>query len=91
MKALTMWQPWASLIAAGLKDVENRPWAPPGKYIGQRIALHAGLKYEAVQWAALLENASKDAKRVCAEAKLVKGAIIATAVIAGYADKEYPL
>jgi hypothetical protein len=26
MKALTVRQPWASLITAGLKDVENRTW-----------------------------------------------------------------
>lgn len=25
-KALTLWQPWASLIAAGIKKVETRPW-----------------------------------------------------------------
>lgn len=26
MKAITLWQPWASLIAAGLKTIETRPW-----------------------------------------------------------------
>lgn len=26
MKALSIRQPWAGLIAAGLKDIENRPW-----------------------------------------------------------------
>lgn len=29
MKALTVRQPWASLIVAGLKDVENRSWPVP--------------------------------------------------------------
>ena len=28
MKALTIKQPWASLIAAGIKTVENRTWVP---------------------------------------------------------------
>lgn len=25
-KALTLWQPWASLVAVGLKTIETRPW-----------------------------------------------------------------
>lgn len=27
MKILSVWGPWAQLIAFGLKDVENRPWS----------------------------------------------------------------
>ena len=26
MKAITIKQPWASLIVSGLKDIENRTW-----------------------------------------------------------------
>ena len=29
MKALTLHQPWASLIAHGVKTIETRSWAPP--------------------------------------------------------------
>lgn len=29
MKALTLWQPWATLIAIGAKKVETRGWRPP--------------------------------------------------------------
>jgi hypothetical protein len=42
MKALTIWQPWASLIAHGLKAYETRAWSPPADLIGQRLAIHAG-------------------------------------------------
>ncbi len=42
MKALTLHQPWASLIAHGVKTVETRSWAPPRQLVGQRIAIHAG-------------------------------------------------
>ena len=42
MKAITLHQPWASLIAAGLKYVETRSWPAPPSLIGQRIAIHAG-------------------------------------------------
>lgn len=42
MKAITVKQPWASLIVEGIKDVENRTWACPEKYIGKRVLIHAG-------------------------------------------------
>lgn len=41
MKAISLWQPWASLIAIGAKPFETRSWAPPKALIGQRIAIHA--------------------------------------------------
>lgn len=41
MKALTVRQPWASLIVAGVKDVENRSWAAPERLVGERIGIHA--------------------------------------------------
>lgn len=44
MKAITGHQPYPSLIAAGFKSWEFREWAPPDYLIGQRIAIHAGVK-----------------------------------------------
>lgn len=44
MKALTIWQPWASLIIAGAKPYEFRGWRPPRALIGQRIVIHAAAK-----------------------------------------------
>lgn len=44
MKALTIWQPWASLIIAGVKPYEFRSWAAPRALRGQRIAIHAGAR-----------------------------------------------
>lgn len=41
MKAITIKQPWASLIVHGIKDIENRTWTCPKKYIGQRVLIHA--------------------------------------------------
>ena len=38
MKAITLWQPWATLIAIGAKKVETRSW--PTRYRGE-IAIHA--------------------------------------------------
>ncbi len=41
MKAITIWQPWAGMVAAGIKQNETRSW--PTKYRGP-IAIHAAKK-----------------------------------------------
>ena len=46
MKAISLWQPWASLIACGAKPYETRSWAPPRDLIGQTIAIHAAKKID---------------------------------------------
>ena len=40
--ALTLHQPWATLIALGIKTIETRSWPPPRAIIGRRLAIHAG-------------------------------------------------
>ncbi|MCD8563223.1 MAG: hypothetical protein LRY54_04130 [Alphaproteobacteria bacterium] len=42
--ALTVWQPYASLIIKGHKPYEFRNYRMRGKMIGRRIAIHAGLR-----------------------------------------------
>lgn len=42
MKALSLWQPWATLIAIGEKRVETRGWET--RYRG-RLAIHAAKKW----------------------------------------------
>ncbi len=47
MKALTIWQPWASLIMMGAKPYEFRRWDYRDRYRsleGQRIVIHAGAR-----------------------------------------------
>lgn len=49
MKALTLWQPWASLIMIGAKPYEFRKWnftdkPHLAKLVGQRIVIHAGAR-----------------------------------------------
>lgn len=44
MQAITIWQPWADLIAIGAKPYEFRSWRPSSVHIGQRIAIHAGAR-----------------------------------------------
>lgn len=43
MKALTIWQPWASLIMLGVKSVEWRGWRAPRFAVGQRFVVHASM------------------------------------------------
>ena len=38
---ITLWQPWASLIAYGAKPFEFRRWCAPKRLWGKRIAIHA--------------------------------------------------
>lgn len=55
MKALTIYQPWASLIMVGAKPYEFRGWNPRergGSYaalIGQRIVIHASARKIVIQ------------------------------------------
>lgn len=53
MKAISIKQPWASLIAHGIKDIENRTWSCPKKYLGQRVLIHALIATDENGWEAL--------------------------------------
>lgn len=50
MKALTLWRPWPYAIfhldADIAKRVENRSWLPPERILGERIAIHAGKRWD---------------------------------------------
>lgn len=65
MKALTIRQPWASLIAAGIKDVENRAW--PTTHRGP-LLIHAGMG---------LDDDALAEWRDCLPATLPRGRVIA--------------
>ncbi|WP_200243081.1 ASCH domain-containing protein [Thiohalocapsa halophila] len=45
--ALTLWQPWAALIAIGAKPFETRSW--PTHYRGP-LAIHAGIDRRGLAW-----------------------------------------
>ena len=78
MKAITLHQPWASLIACGHKTVETRSWAPPGELIGERIAIHAGKQGTSIEM--LLDIAECCAHMPCEPVPF--GAVVATARLA---------
>ena len=44
MKAITLHQPWASLVAIGVKTILDTSWPAPKGLIGQRLLIHASVK-----------------------------------------------
>lgn len=84
MKAISIRQPWASLIAHGIKDIENRTWKCPKKYIGQMVLIHASandgfgrIVNEEAIFKLYIQRFGIECK------KLPHGAIIGSVVIAG--------
>ena len=80
MKAITLHQPWASLIACGLKTIETRDWPPPRAIVGSRIAIHAA-KREPDSW-----EWSDDIRLAYEQGDFLMslGAVVATARLAGF-------
>jgi len=66
MIAISIRQPWAGLIVLGIKDVENRFWRCPEKYIGRDVLIHTGLRpddgifLEESGWEHAIQEAAKD-------------------------------
>lgn len=58
--AITVWQPYAGLLATGVKTVENRTWEP-GRLlrVGDRVMLHAGARYDRDSWEHVLDLARR--------------------------------
>lgn len=94
MKAISLHQPWASLIALGAKQIETRSWRPPDALYGQRIAIHAAKRWTEEQQILCL----KDPFDCCLKAGgyrartvdrgLPFGAIVATAMLTGWIGSE---
>lgn len=82
--AITLHQPWASLIASGIKSVETRSWPAPARLVGQRIAIHAG-KRLVLQPGDAIERELRALSGEDWRVIIPTGAVLATAVLAGMA------
>jgi hypothetical protein len=82
MKAITIWQPWASLIACEAKKYETRSWAT--QYRGV-IAIHAAAKRPSSIWEAIgcIVDKVRAALGIIDPDDLPRGCIIATAELVG--------
>lgn len=82
MKALSLRQPWAWLVATGIKDVENRTW--PTKFRG-RFYIHAGksseIKVQGLGDAWILNRLAAGQVTRYRNARLDRGAIIGEATL----------
>ena len=74
-KAITIKNPWAHLIAVGIKDVENRTWRT--KYRG-KVLIHASQKIEYYKNLTLVQLKSLDHEN---QRKVVKQDFITSAII----------
>lgn len=81
MRALTLWQPWAHAICYLGKRIENRSWHPPGRQIGQDLAIHAGKRLD--------RDAVDEIEYYFADMQdsppMVFGAVVAVARLRGFA------
>mgnify|MGYP002781223570 CR=1 FL=1 len=77
LKAITLHQPWASIIVGGHKTIENRSWRPDPSHIGSYIALHAGRTFDYFD-AYLLH---RKFGIFCDDAKCPTGAVIGVALL----------
>ena len=88
MYAITLHQPWASLIALGVKTVETRSWPAPTRLVGQTIAIHAGKRVVGQPGVAIEQELrarlGENWHRI-----IPAGAVLATATLAGMARVEY--
>lgn len=76
MRALSLWQPWATAIAIGIKKVETRHWQTA--YTG-RLAIHAAKRWgpQEREFAMIEHTLGRLPKRI------PLGAIVATATLMG--------
>ena len=88
MYAITRHQPWATLIALGLKTVETRSWPAPARLVGQVIAVHAG-KRVVRRPGECIERELRDRLGEDWIRTIPTGAVVATATLAGMSRVEY--
>lgn len=87
MYAITLHQPWASLIALGIKTVETRSWPAPVRLLERNIAVHAAKLVVREPGPAIDEaivaRMGEDWRSV-----IPAGMVVATATLAGLARVE---
>lgn len=84
MKAITLWQPWASFVFMGWKTIETRLHSRFKGLVGQRIAIHAALKLEdavlANKYTPLMNYS--EIQSFWRDVEICRGKIICTAIVA---------
>ena len=83
MWALTLWQPWATLIAMGIKLIETRVWRPPARVLHKPMAIHAGMTIADDKTIGGTQVEAKIIELLGVEWRAIipTGAVVATAVV----------
>lgn len=82
LPCITLWQPWASWIAAGWKTIESRTHANFNGLVGQRIGIHAGLKWDMNALAVASDHLTPEQLFGTSAFEQVRGMLIGTAIVA---------
>ena len=85
MEAISLWQPFASLIADKIKTTETRSWSPNKEMLGERIAIHATKRKisedDWIRFPYTMQKLIIDEWGPSFERDIPYGAIVATAVL----------
>ena len=76
-KTLTVYQPWASMIALGPKTVETRNHTAFAWLAGQRLAIHAGKRYDRWSFEYLVGGGFNPLQSLLMETVVPRGAVVA--------------
>lgn len=90
LPAITLWAPWGSLIAALFKQIETRTHDRFRSLVGQRIAIHQGLKLDSLGHVCYeLATLGRDDALAWLPTRLrslPRGAVVATAYVAAHRE-----
>lgn len=82
MKAITLWQPWATWIALGIKTIETRSHNHFAFLAGERIAIHAGKRFDDdAVWEALCVVGDEKLDKPAVEGPFPSGRVVCTAKV----------
>jgi hypothetical protein len=79
--AITLWQPWATWIAEGLKTIETRGHERFAGLAGKTIAIHAGLQWD--NQAFMLASRHVEQMRLGWKRDMPRGAVVCLADVTG--------
>ena len=83
MKAITLYQPWASWIAYGWKTIETRMHNRFQSLRGERVAIHAGKTWDENAIRVAHDYLRPDQRHRVAKAGCPRGAVLCSAFVVG--------
>ncbi len=94
VKAISLWQPWASLVAIGMKPDETRSWPAPKSLIGQDLAICSALRQKPLEEDVKDKEARVDIRAALLNAGIREGlpygrALCVVTVIACFPTEEF--